>query len=182
MTVRLITRFGNPVLRQTARRLSKEEILSDEIQTLIADLHETVEKRKAGVGLAAPQIGESVALSLIAIKPTPNRPNLEQFESVIINPAYEGVGRRKGMWEGCVSSGTGKNTLFGKVSRYTKIRATWYDESASLREELLDGFVAHVFQHETDHLAGLLFVDKVRDTCTFMLADEYRKRIVKTAK
>ena len=55
----------------------------------------------------------------------------------------------------------------------------WHDETGELHREQLDGFVAHVFQHETDHLHGVLFVDRVRDSKTFMLADEYRKRIVK---
>ena len=174
-----LTRFGNPILREKARRLSHEEIKSDKIQQLIATIRYTNEAKKYGVGLAAPQVGELVALSVIGIKPTPTRPNLEKFDQVIINPSYVGIGRRTGMWEGCQSSGAGKNTLFGKALRYAKIHATWYDEHAKFHDEILDGFVAHVFQHETDHLNGVLFVDRVRDTKTLMLADEYRKHVVK---
>ena len=174
-----LTRFGNPILRENARRLSSDEIKSDKVRRLIADIRYTNETKKYGVGLAAPQVGESIALSVIGIKPTPTRPNLEKFDQVIINPAYEGIGPRTGMWEGCQSSGTGNNTLYGKALRYRKVRASWYDEHAEFHDEELDGFVAHVFQHETDHLNGILFVDKVRDTKTFMLADEYRKHIVK---
>jgi peptide deformylase len=173
------TRFGNPILRQVAKRLSKAEILSREVQQLIADMRETCEKEKAGVGLAAPQVGESIALSVIAIKPTPHRPDLERFDTVIINPKYEGVGRRTGMWEGCISCGRGKDTLFGKALRYRKIQAQWLDETGEKHERLLDGFIAHVFQHETDHISGILFVDNVKDPRTYMMADEYRKRIVK---
>lgn len=175
-TLKLI-RFGNPILRNQARSLSLEEIKSDEIQQLITGIRYTNETKKYGIGLAAPQVGVSVALSVIGIKPTPTRPKLEPFSQVIINPHYEGIGRRSSMWEGCQSSGTGKNTLFAKVLRYKKIVATWHDESATLHHETLDGFVAHVFQHETDHLDGILFVDKVRDSTTYMLADEYRKRV-----
>ena len=171
--------FGNPILRQKAVLLSMDEITSYKIQRLIADIRALIAAERYGVGLAAPQVGESLALSVISIKPTPNRPNLKRFEQVIINPTYEGIGRRSSMREGCLSSGKGDNTLFAKALRYKKIRATWYDENAEFHDEVLDGFVAHVFQHETDHLGGILFVDRVRDTTTYMLADEYRKRIVK---
>lgn len=177
MNVLTLTRFGDPILREKTRELSVKEIKSEKIQQLIADIHYTNEQKKYGVGLAAPQVGVGVALSAIGIKPTPTRPHLQKFDAVIINPAYEGIGRRTGMWEGCQSSGTGKDTLFARALRYKTIRASWYDEHAVFHEEELDGFVAHVFQHETDHLNGILFVDRVRDTKTYMLADEYRKFI-----
>lgn len=82
-----LTRFGNPMLRQKQTELTPEQILSSDIQALIANIRYTNETKKYGVGLAAPQIGVGVALSLIGIKPTPSRPNLERFEQVIINPA-----------------------------------------------------------------------------------------------
>lgn len=172
-----LSRFGNPILRSVARQLGPEEIKSAEVNEIIASIRHTNQIKKYGVGLAAPQVSVGIALSVIGIKPTPNRPDVEPFEQVIINPAYVGIGNRVGMWEGCQSSGNGSDTLFGKALRYKKIRATWYDERAVFHDEELTGFVAHVFQHETDHLNGVLFVDKVRDTRTFMLADEYRKMV-----
>lgn len=175
-----ITRFGNPILRQHARRLTKAEIKDDVTHELITRLKCINQHKKYGVGLAAPQIGIDAAISIIDIKPTPTRPDLERFETVIINPSYIGVGRRRGMWEGCQSSGAGKNTLYAKALRYRTINAIWTDENGRLHEEELTGFVAHVFQHETDHLDGVLFVDKVRDRTSFMLADEYKKRIVES--
>lgn len=181
MKILKLIHFGNPILREKARKLSADEIKSDEIQQLIADIRYTNETKKYGVGLAAPQVGKSLALSAIGIKPTPTRPNLEKFDQVIINPTYEGIGRRAGLWEGCQSSGTGNNTLYSKALRYRKIRATWYDETAKFHDEILDGFISHVFQHETDHLDGILFVDRVRDSKTYMLASEYRKRVVRSA-
>lgn len=179
MKILTLTRFGNPILRERTRELSTAEIQSDEIQELIAAIRYTNSQKKYGVGLAAPQVGISVALSVIGIKPTPTRPHLEPFEQVIINPTYEGIGRRSNMWEACQSGGTGKNALFAKVPRYKRIRATWFDEHAVRHEDELGGFPAHVFQHETDHLNGILFVDRVRDTTSYMMADEYRKRIAK---
>ena len=177
------TRFGNPILRQVARKLSVDEIKSDEIQTLIENMRFTVENKKYGVGLAAPQVGESVSLSIIAIKPTPNRPNLEAFDTVIINPEIlETYGNRSQMWEGCISCGTGKDTLFAQVPRYKKIKLRWLDETGMRHEEILESFVAHVAQHETDHVNGIVFVDRVKDTRTYMMADEYKKRIVRMRK
>lgn len=181
MNTSKFTRFGNPILRRVAPRLSDEEIRSSEIQLFITEMRETVEKEKAGVGLAAPQVGIGIALALISIKPTPNRPDRERFESIIINPSYVGIGRRIGMWEGCISTGRGNDTLFGKALRYRKIRARWTDSQCIRHDEILDGFVAHVFQHETDHLQGILFVDRVRDNKTLIMADEYRKRIMDKA-
>lgn len=174
-----LVRFGDPILREKARQLSHAEIKSHDIQQLIADIRHTNQTKQYGVGLAAPQVGVSVTLSVIGIKPTPTRPNLEPFDQVIINPTYEGIGRRTGMWEGCQSCGSGDDTLYGKALRYRRITAMWYDEHGELHTRELDGFIAHVFQHETDHLNGVLFVDRVRDTTTYMMADEYRKRIVK---
>ena len=172
-------RFGNPVLRQVARRLEANEIRSERIRTLIENMRYTLKSKKYGVGMAAPQIGVSVALSIISIKPTPARPHLEPFDMAIFNPEIvEVYGRKVQMWEGCISCGTGKDTLFAKVPRYKKIKLRWLDEQGEQHEEVLDSFVAHVAQHEVDHLNGIIFVDRVKDTSTYMMADEYRKRIV----
>lgn len=179
MKILTLTRFGDPILREEAKKLTRAEIESDDIQQLIAAIRYTNDQKKYGVGLAAPQVGVGVSLSVIGIKETPQRPELQKFDSVIINPSYVGIGRRAGMWEGCQSCGRGKETLFGKALRYKQIHATWLDEHGIVHHEKLEGFVAHVFQHETDHLNGILFVDRVRDTKTYMMADEYRKRIIK---
>lgn len=79
------------------------------------------------------------------------------------------------MWEGCISSGEGDSTLYAKVPRFKSIRLRWLDEYAEQHDEVLEGFVAHVAQHETDHLNGVLFVDQVTDTKTYMIAEEYKK-------
>lgn len=172
------TRFGNPILREPTQELTRSKILSDEIQTLIENMRYTLVEKEYGVGLAAPQVGKSLALSVIGIKPTPNRPNLEVFNTVIINPEIiETYGRRRKMWEGCVSCGTGDDTLYAQVPRYERVKLHWQDENAHSREEVLGGFVAHVVQHEVDHLQGRLFVDRA-DTKTYMMADEYRQRVV----
>ena len=172
------TVFGNPILRTPARQLTKQEILSDEVQQLIIDLKYTVDKKKLGVGLAAPQVGVGIALARIAIKPTPTRPNRKLFDRVIINPEIiKTNGKKQQMWEGCISFGAG-NTPYAATMRWPKITVQYYDEHAKKITEDLSGLAAHVFQHELDHLDGVLFVDRVEDNKTFVLATEFRKRIL----
>jgi peptide deformylase len=176
------TQFGNPVLRQKAKHLTKDEILSDEIQDLIKNMRHTLLNRDYGIGIAAPQVGKSVALSVIELRATRTRPNLPRkdwISMVIINPeiikSYE---KSEEMWEGCLSL----DNVFAKVPRYKKVRVKYQDEKAKTHEKELDGLLAQVFQHETDHLNGILFVDKVKDTKTYMSESEYLKMRKKTAK
>lgn len=182
MKTPVLTRFGNPVLRSQARQLPADEITSAAVKQLVASMRALLRSEQYGVGLAAPQIGESLAVAVIDIHPTPLRPEVERYQQVLINPAYTGVGRRAGAWEGCMSSGTGDDILYGKALRYKTIEARWQDETGASHQEILTGLPAHVFQHETDHLNGILFVDRVRDKRTFMMADEYRARVVTAAK
>jgi peptide deformylase len=166
------TEFGNPILREVSRRLSSSEILSAEIQTLIEDMYFTVEHKRYGVGLAAPQVGKSVAISVIAIKATPSRPDLEPEKLTIINPEIvEFYGRKTNMWEGCISG----LELYAQVPRYKRLRLKWMDEQAQEHEQNFDGFIAHVMQHEVDHLNGILYVDKIRNTKSIMTIREYKK-------
>jgi hypothetical protein len=78
------TVFGNPVLCQSARQLSQQEVLDDATQTLIANMRYTLEKRHYGVGRAAPQVGQTIAVSLVGIKPTLTRPDNPSVHFVII--------------------------------------------------------------------------------------------------
>jgi peptide deformylase len=169
------TQFGNPILRQKAKRLSADEILSDEIQDLIKNMRHTLLNRNYGIGIAAPQVGKSVALSVIELRSTRTRPNLPKSEwvsMVIINPEIiKTYGEAVEEWEGCLSF----DNAFAKVPRYKKISVRYQDEKAKMHEKDLAGLLAHVFQHETDHLSGVLFVDKVKDTATYMTEPEYLK-------
>src|SRR5665213_3446150 len=99
--------FGNPILRTKTKRLSEAEIISVEIQSLIANIRHTLIEKKYGVGLAAPQVDKDVALSVIHIRPTKTRPNLPKekwADLVIINPTItKTYGSKKQFWEGCIS-------------------------------------------------------------------------------
>lgn len=172
------TQFGDPILQEKAQQLTASEIAKSATQKLIADIRHTLISRKYGVGLAAPQVGVSLAISVISIKKTPVRQNSKNFEAVIINPSYRGVGKKQPMWEGCLSFGAKNSPVFAQAERYAKIQAVWLDENGTKHAEALAGLAAHVFQHETDHLDGILFTERVEDHSTWMNASEYKKRIV----
>ncbi len=166
------TQFGNPILRSTTNVLSESEILSQQIQELLKDMRYTLEKRQYGIGLAAPQIGKSVAIAVVGLKPTPTRPNVKKLTMDLINPVITNYyGNPNGMWEGCISG----PQLYGKAIRYKRIRLTWSDNKAQKHEADFDGLLAQVIQHEVDHLNGILFVDKVQDSKTYVTFSEYRK-------
>ena len=169
------TQFGNPVLAKPATKLSKQQILSNQTQELIADIKFTLLSKKLGVGLAAPQVGVSVSLSVICIRKTSARKDRENFELIIINPDYQGIGSKEPMWEGCLSLGTKNSPVFAQAMRYKKIKATYHDELGVKQTITLKGLPAHVFQHETDHLNGVLFPQRVEDHTTWMNASEYKK-------
>jgi peptide deformylase len=164
--------FGNAILRMPTQRLSDEEIHSSDTQQLIEDMYFTLNHREYGVGIAATQVGKNLAISTIDTKPTPTRPDLVRQRLTIINPEITKVyGQKIAQWEGCIS---GPN-LYARVPRYTKVRLKWQDENANIHEQDFDGFMAHVIQHEVDHLKGILFVDKVEDTKSYMTFREYKK-------
>jgi peptide deformylase len=168
------TQFGNPILRTPTKMLSLDEIKSDDIKTLVADMRHTLANKKYGVGIAANQLGRSLAISVIAIKKTPARPDVTEVSMVIINPSItETFGNKTGMWEGCLSFGK----VFAKAQRYKKVRVKYLDENGMSHEKVFEGLLAHVMQHETDHLHGTLFVDKVRDPKTWMTESEYIKQV-----
>ena len=171
------TQFGNPILRMVAGKLTLKEIKSAEIQELIANMYYTVQTKKYGVGLAAPQVGEGIALAIINIRPTAVRPEAESFKLTIINPeVINTYGRRSSLWEGCISLGGSKDSVFARVPRYKKIRLRYHDEKGLVHERDFDGLAAHVIQHEVDHLDGVLFVDRVKDTSTYVTLAEYKRR------
>lgn len=166
--------FGDPILRKKAKTLSKKEILSDEIKDFIIDLEEVINSKKYGIGLAAPQIGRSLSIAVIDIKPTPTRPNLKKEKLLLINPEivkyYFG---KEPMWEGCISGAE----LYGMAIRHNKIRLKWQDINGLPNERDFEGLLSQVIQHEVDHLNGILFVDRVIDPRSYVTTSEYKKLI-----
>ncbi|HEY4964293.1 MAG TPA: peptide deformylase [Candidatus Saccharimonadales bacterium] len=166
------TQFGNPILRQKTAKLSSEQIKSEDVQNFIKDIQNTLSTKDYGIGLAAPQVGRSISLAVIALKPTPTRPDNKELKMVIINPEIISTDSTEvGMWEACISG----SDIYGKAMRHENIRLKWHDETGKLHEQEFSGIVAQVIQHEVDHLNGVLFVDRVIDTKTYITFAEYKK-------
>lgn len=172
MSIRKVARMGHPVLRVKARDLTPEEIRSADFGRLLEDMVDTMEEY-GGIGLAAPQIHESIAVAIIDYADDHPRYS-EQSEggdpesadgpnsmplSVFINPKITVLDPvEQGFWEGCLSI----PEIRGLVYRPRKIRVDFLDRDAKPRSVVAEGFLATVFQHELDHLAGTLFVDRIR--------------------
>lgn len=183
VSVKWLTRrqFGDPILRKHAKRVAKRDIRTEKIQKLIANMQHTLTSLELGVGLAAPQVGHSLAIVVINIQPLPHRPLAIPFEAVMINPKITKIiGKQKQLWESCISSGDGQPGFFAKAARYPKLEVEYQDEYGKLHKEKFSGLPAHVIQHEVDHLNGILFVDHVTNPKTFMTYRQYVEQIVKS--
>ena len=175
MAVRTIIRMGHPTLRRPARTLHPTEIGSQEIRRLIDDMRDTL-RDAGGIGLAAPQIDESVRLAIIEIPGGRSRyGNLEPMPlTVFVNPTVEVLDRATaGCWEGCLSV----QGLRGFVERPQHVLVTFQNLSGEPVALELSGFQATVAQHELDHLDGKLFVDRMADTTKLVFEDEYKRYI-----
>ena len=170
MAIHQIIKMGNPILRTTSKELSVDEIKSPEIKQLISDMWETME-HAGGIGLAAPQIALPIQLTVIRVPRESERyPESEESdEYIIFNPKITYLTEEThGFWEGCLSV----PGLRGYVERPKKIKVDYLDENALAKTIELEGFLATVFQHELDHLAGKLYVDRMKDISTLTYEDE----------
>ena len=165
MSVREIVTVGDPVLRERAREVSAEELGSAEVQQLIDDLIET--KRAAnGAGIAANQVGETLRVAIVEVEPgNPRYPYKPAVPlTVIVNPELEPLGDEQvEIVEGCLSV----PDLRGAVPRHEAVRVRYLDRDGEPHEEVRRGLTAGTFQHEVDHLDGILFLDRVTDPTTF---------------
>ena len=170
MGIQTVLKMGNPMLREMASEFSKEEILHEDTKELLVDMWETLDSA-GGIGLAAPQIGVSKQLAVIKLSEDSNRyPDMETTKPyVIFNPQITVLDKEiQGFWEGCLSV----PGLRGYVERPRKVRIDYLDENASERTIQVEDFLATVFQHELDHLIGMLYVDRMEDASTLMFEDE----------
>jgi len=125
-----------------------------------------------GIGIAAPQIGESVQAAVIEIDSESARyPGQEPFGlRVLLNPRVTVLDAEdQGFWEGCLSV----PNLRGFVERPRRVRVDYVDLEAKPRSIEAEGFLATVFQHELDHLQGVLYVDRIRDLTKLATIDDY---------
>jgi peptide deformylase len=175
MAIRTIIRMGHPMLRRPARPLRPEEIGSEGIRRLLVDMRDTL-KHAGGIGLAAPQINESIRLAIIEIRGGPSRyGNLEPMPlTVFFNPRIQVLEPAKaGFWEGCLSV----PGLRGFVERPQHVRVVFTDLRGETKELEFSGFRTTVVQHELDHLDGKLFVDRLTDSSKLVFEEEYNRYI-----
>jgi len=165
--IRQIAQLGRPVLRKVADPV--EDHKTPHIRSLIEDMLVTVDDAN-GVGLAAPQVHESVQIFVMAPRPNPRYPDAPAVNPlVMMNPKllWGSEEMEKG-WEGCLSI----PGIRGFVPRHRTIRAAFLGVDGAVREVELEGFIARIFQHEYDHLQGIVFLDRT-DPRELIMEKEY---------
>jgi peptide deformylase len=166
--LRQIAQLGQPVLRQPARHI--DDPADPALQALIDDLLTTVVDVN-GVGIAAPQVYEPLAIFIVASRPNPRYPHAPTMTpTAMINPEIVWASSETETgWEGCLSV----PGLRGQVPRHRRIGVRYLTRAGELREEEYADFVARIFQHEFDHINGLVFLDRVKSSRDFVTEKEY---------
>lgn len=171
-----ILQKSEPVLRKISENIPLKDIKSPKIQKILREMKEALDSQDDGVAIAAPQIGYSLRIFLVSRKvstimeeETDGKTKEENFSKeekknnkdlVFINPVIKKISKEKMLVEeGCLSV----RYLYGKVNRATKVKIEAYDENGKKFERGGSGLLAQIFQHETDHLDGVLFIDKATD-------------------
>ncbi|MFZ4718296.1 MAG: peptide deformylase [Ilumatobacteraceae bacterium] len=172
MTVREILHVGNPRLREVSREVTRDELASPEMQQLIDDLVDTMHAAN-GAGIAAPQIGELVRIATIEVNKNPRYPYKPPIPlTVVVNPVVEFLDDELvEVNEGCLSV----PNMRGNVMRHVNIRVRYWDRDGVEHDEVKRGLTAGTFQHELDHLDGLLFLDKVFDTRSLTTWEQFER-------
>ena len=168
MSILKVARMGHPVLRQRGRPLDKSELGDPLLQKLIDDMIDTMHEY-SGVGLAAPQVHESLRLFVALLEEDPDS---KTQATVVINPEITALtSSREEGWEGCLSI----PDIRGMVPRFTDINLRALDREGNRIELWLKKFPARVVQHETDHLDGVLFFDRMTSMESLTYLDEYSR-------
>jgi len=173
MSILKVARMGHPVLRAKARAVERGQILTPTVQKLIDDMIETMVEYH-GVGLAAPQVHEGVRIFVASLDAGDDDAGHEPV--ALINPEVSAVGREVVEdWEGCLSI----PDIRGRVPRAREVKVRAFDRQGERIEIQAHDYAARVIQHETDHLDGILFFDRMRAFETLTFLDEYSRYWVK---
>jgi peptide deformylase len=170
--IRQIAELGHPILRQQA--LKVEKIDDPTIQSLIDDLLVTVSESE-GVGLAAPQVYESVQILIMASVPNSRYPNAPKIPpTAIINPEIVWYSEEiEKNWEGCLSI----PGIRGLVPRYKEISVQYTLRDGRQTEQKFSDFLARIFQHEYDHLKGISYLDRMESPQEIITEKAFNKLI-----
>ena len=174
--IKPVLKMGHPLLRQPAAPVTPQEMEDGTLQNLIRDLFDTMAQEE-GIGIAAPQIGVSKQVAIVGLPDEKNSRYQEISEEgaftplVVVNPTITVLDSTpQGYWEGCLSV----PGLRGYVERPQKIKVNFTDPQGKSMEAIAEGFLATVFQHELDHLEGVLYVDRVSDN-KLVFNEEYEQ-------
>lgn len=171
-----IVQKDEPVLREVAKPVPVEEIKSAKIAKIISDMKKALASQLDGVAIAAPQIGVNLRIFVVSkriyqILGEKNETGITRKDTVYINPKFTKLSKtKKIMEEGCLSV----RYLYGKVYRSDKATIEAYAENGDKINRGASGLLAQIFQHETDHLNGVLFIDKA-EQLEEMSEEEYNK-------
>ena len=164
MAILKIAKLGNPVLRQVAQPVDPRDIKSPDIRRLIDDMFETMHA-EPGIGLAAPQVSQSIQLVVMGCEGEGGFP-----ETVLINPSIVYYGPQQvENWEGCLSV----DGLRGKVTRPSLVRVKALDRDGKSLDLEATGLYAVCIQHEMDHLIGKVFLDRMTNLSTLTQLEEF---------
>src|SRR5499425_2322017 len=172
MAILKVARLGHPVLRQRAEPVAPADIASAQVQQLIDDMIETMHEYD-GAGLAANQVHVPRQIAVIEVEGNPRYPDAPAIPlTVVINPVVTPLtDEMEDGWEGCLSV----PDMRGMVPRHTAVRLQCYDRDAQPIDLVAKEFFARVIQHETDHLRGIVYVDRMRDLSTLSHLAEWNR-------
>lgn len=158
-----IVQRDNPILRKHAKAVPIHDIQSPEVKAIIEKMAKAMHAQKDGVAIAAPQIGEQYQIFVISgslLKQADKTYKGDEGDLVFINPKIVRYSKEKEeVEEGCLSV----RWLYGKVSRSRKVTLRAHNEKGDIIERGASGLLAQIFQHECDHLNGILFTDKAKE-------------------
>lgn len=172
MSILKVARLGHPVLRRVAEPISDKELRSDATRRFISDMVETM-KEYDGVGLAADQVHVSKQIAVLEVADNPRYPEKPSVPlTVLVNPIITPLADElEEDWEGCLSI----PDMRGKVPRYKSIRVQALDRDGAPLEFVATGFHARVVQHESDHLNGKVYLDRMPDLSTLSFITEFAR-------
>jgi peptide deformylase len=173
MSILKVARIGHPVVRRPAAIVSLDDLRAPAMQRLIDDMRETMYEYD-GVGLAAPQVHESLRLAVLHVPSSDRRAEGGVPFTVLVNPVVTPLGAETlDGWEGCLSI----PDLRGFVPRFARLRLDAFDREGRPYTLEAAGFHARVVQHECDHLEGGVYLDRMRDMRTLSFIKEFEDHV-----
>ena len=173
-----VARLGHPVIRTRANPVDPAKIATPEFQTLLDDMVETM-REYSGVGLAAPQVHLALQVAVLEVEDHPRYPDMPSVPlTYLINPTLTVLDSSPlEEWEGCLSI----PELRGRVPRFKQLRVTGLGRNGEALDFVANDFHARVIQHETDHLKGEVYLDRMTDMKSLSHLLEWQRYVIEPA-